>query len=308
MGTPHFAVASLKALHESKHEVLAVVTAPDKPAGRGKQLRISAVKEFARANQIAVLQPTNLKDLEFHQQLQAYGAELFVVVAFRMLPRAVWSIPAKGTINLHASLLPDYRGAAPINWAIINGETKSGVTTFFINENIDTGALIYQEEIPINPSENAGHLHDKLMRVGAELLVKTVTDIETGKASSTPQQAQEPFKHAPKIFREDLKLNFEKPAREVYNRIRGMAPYLAAFAVLKNGDEEINLKIYEAQLVDTDAEESPGSLQTDDKTYVEIACGKGKIRLIEVQLAGKKRMNIKDLLNGVNLQDNAQML
>lgn len=308
MGTPGFAVASLNALHNSKHEVVAVVTAPDKPAGRGKKLRFSEVKEFARSNNIEVLQPTNLKDADFQAKLKSYAAELFVVVAFRMLPKAVWSIPAKGTINLHASLLPNYRGAAPINWAIINGETKSGVSTFFINENIDTGAIIYQEEVAIKPTDNAGDLHDALMEVGAKLLVKTVSNIEAGKAPSTPQQVQEPLKQAPKIYREHLKLDFSKPARDVYNRIRGMSPYPGAFAVLQNGAEETTIKIYEAELVDLDARESPGSLQTDGKTYVEISCGKGKIRPLEVQLAGKKRMKIKDLLNGVHLQDNAQML
>ncbi|MBP9151318.1 MAG: methionyl-tRNA formyltransferase, partial [Flavobacteriales bacterium] len=245
MGTPDFAVATLKALLDAGANVVGVITAPDKPAGRGMKLQPSAVKQFAVENDLNVLQPTNLKSEEFLSELSALKATLQVVVAFRMLPEVVWNMPEKGTFNLHASLLPQYRGAAPINWAVMNGETESGVTTFFLQHQIDTGNIIFQEKVAIGESETAGELHDKLMNVGAGLVVKTLEAIENGNAPSIPQNTiVGELQEAPKIFKETCKIDWNKSANAVFNHVRGLSPYPTAFTTLVSSDEEIGLKVF----------------------------------------------------------------
>ncbi len=300
MGTPDFAVASLQALLEAGSNIVAVVTAPDKPAGRGQKLSESAVKQFAVAQGLKVLQPEKLRDPEFLNELRALKADLHVVVAFRMLPEVVWNMPPKGTINLHASLLPQYRGAAPINWAIINGEKESGATTFFIKQEIDTGAVLFVEKISIDDDVTAGEYHDRLMIKGAGLLVKTVKAIESGRYTEQPQEQLtdgRELKHAPKIFKEDCRINWNEPVETVYNRIRGLSPYPAAFTEL-NGK---TFKIYKAQKNTETPSETPGTFKTDNKTYLKFACNNGYINVTEVQLEGKKRMGIEEFLRGVKL-------
>jgi methionyl-tRNA formyltransferase len=300
MGTPEFAVASLDALIQAGCEVVAVITAPDKPAGRGQKMNESAVKKYAVTNNIKVLQPEKLRDPDFLQELEALKADLQVVVAFRMLPEVVWSMPSKGTINLHASLLPQYRGAAPINWVVINGETESGVTTFFLQQQIDTGNILFTEKVSIREDFTAGDLHDKLMNTGAALLVKTVKAVESDKYTEQPQEhllaGTEP-KHAPKIFKEDCKVDWNKPVEQVYNLIRGLSPYPTAFTEL-NGKI---LKIYTAtkELASVDA--APGTYSTDNKTYLKFACTDGYIHVTDIQLEGKKRMSVEEFLRGVRL-------
>jgi methionyl-tRNA formyltransferase len=300
MGTPEFAVASLDALIQSGCEVVAVITAPDKPAGRGQKLSESAVKKYAVANNIKVLQPEKLRDPEFLQELQALKADLQVVVAFRMLPEVVWSMPPKGTINLHASLLPQYRGAAPINWVVINGEKESGVTTFFLKQQIDTGNILFTEKVSIPDDFTAGDLHDKLMNKGAGLLVKTVKAVESNKYTEQPQahllEGTEP-KHAPKIFKDDCKVDWDKPVEQVYNLIRGLSPYPTAFTEL-NGKI---LKIYAAKKESTTVDATPGTYSTDNKTYLKFACTDGYIHVTDIQLEGKKRMGVEEFLRGVKL-------
>ncbi|MVN92954.1 methionyl-tRNA formyltransferase [Mucilaginibacter sp. HME9299] len=300
MGTPDFAVASLQALLEAGSNIVAVVTAPDKPAGRGQKLSESAVKQFAVAQGLKVLQPEKLRDTDFLNELRALKADLQVVVAFRMLPEVVWNMPPKGTINLHASLLPQYRGAAPINWAIINGEKESGATTFFIKQEIDTGAVLFVEKISIDEDVTAGEYHDRLMIKGAGLLVKTVKAIESGRYTEQPQEQLTEgleLKHAPKIFKEDCRINWNKPAEIVYNHIRGLSPYPAAFTEL-NGK---TFKIYKAQKNTETTSETPGTFKTDNKTFLKFACNNGYINVTEVQLEGKKRMGIEEFLRGVKL-------
>jgi methionyl-tRNA formyltransferase len=300
MGTPGFAAESLKALLNSSHQVVAVITAPDKPAGRGQKLRVSAVKELALQHELKILQPTNLKSEAFADELRNLAPDLAVVVAFRMLPKVVWSIPKYGTLNLHASLLPQYRGAAPINWVLINGETQTGVTTFFINEQIDTGAILKQKAVDISATENAGNLHDKLMTVGAHLIIETLNGIEKGTLEAQAQNFIDDLKAAPKIFKEHLKLDFSKSAKSVYNKIRGLSPYPAAYASFFDGQNELNLKIYAAELEPDNAAEESGTLRSDGKKYLKVAAKNGWLNLTEVQLAGKKRMKIHDFLNGIN--------
>lgn len=300
MGTPDFAVASLKALIDAGEEVVAVVTGPDKPAGRGQKIHESAVKQFAVSQNIPVLQPQKLKDPTFLEELKSYRADLQVVVAFRMLPELVWNMPAKGTINVHASLLPNYRGAAPINHAIINGEKSSGVTTFLLQHEIDTGNILYSTEVPISETDNAGDLHDKLMVAGAELLIKTVNAIKTGNINPIPQDdlgENSELKHAPKIFKEDCLINWNKSTEEVYNLIRGLSPYPAAFTHL---DGKV-LKIYSAEKEITAHDDLPGSYQSDGKTSLKFAAGDGYLKLTEVQIEGKKRMLVSDFLRGFRL-------
>ncbi len=300
MGTPDFAVASLKALIEAGEEVVAVVTGPDKPAGRGQKMHSSAVKQFAVSQNIPVLQPVKLRDSEFLEELKSFQADLQVVVAFRMLPELVWNMPPKGTINVHASLLPNYRGAAPINHAILNGEKSSGVTTFLLQHEIDTGNILFFTEVPITETDNAGDLHDKLMVAGAELLIKTVNAIKEGNVNPIPQDelsSNQELKHAPKIFKEDCLIDWGKSTEEVFNQIRGLSPYPAAFTYL---DDKV-LKIYSADKEVVGHSEKPGSYISDGKTNIKFATADGFISLSEIQIEGKKRMAVTDFLRGYRL-------
>ena len=300
MGTPAFAVTSLDALIKSGCEIAGVITAPDKPAGRGQKISQSAVKEYAIANDLKVLQPEKLKDQAFLDELKSLGADLFVVVAFRMLPDIVWTMPIRGTVTLHASLLPQYRGAAPINWVLINGEKESGVTTFFLKHDIDTGNLLFTEKITLTGHETAGELHDRLMNKGAGLLVKTVKGIESGRYSEYPQSQlveNEELKHAPKIFKEDCLIDWNQPTEKVYNLIRGLSPIPTAYTLL-NGKV---LKVYKTEKQDINPDVQPGHFVTDNKTYLSFATTDGLLNLIDVQLEGKKRMNIEEFLRGNKL-------
>ncbi|WP_238857931.1 methionyl-tRNA formyltransferase [Poritiphilus flavus] len=307
MGTPDFAVASLRKLIDHSCDVVGVVTAPDRPAGRGRKIKASPVKEYALAQGLPVLQPQKLKDPAFLEELSELKADLFVIVAFRMLPREVWQMPEYGTFNLHASLLPDYRGAAPINWAIINGETETGVTTFFIDDKIDTGAIIYQESTAISEQANAGDLHDLLMDQGAELVLKTVKAIESGQAESKVQPEGRNLRSAPKIHKETCEINWNKPGKDIYNHIRGLSPYPAAWTTLINGEEETGLKIYSSTFVPANHQLKIGSVITTKKD-LRVAVRDGYLQLLEMQLAGKRKMQVSDLLNGLNLEKNAQMV
>ena len=301
MGTPQFAVASLDELIKAGSEIVGVITAPDKPAGRGQKISESAVKQYAVANGLRVLQPTNLKDPEFLAELRSLDADLQVVVAFRMLPEEVWNMPDKGTINLHASLLPNYRGAAPINWAIINGEKESGVTTFFLKHEIDTGNVLFTEKVTLTGHETAGDLHDRLMNKGAGLLVKTVKAVESGRYNEHPQASlhseDAELKNAPKIYKDDCKIDWNRPVIEVYNLIRGLSPVPTAFTEL-NGK---TLKIYRADYQETEPGVQPGGFLTDNKSHLKFAAKDGFISVTDVQLEGKKRMEIAEFLRGVRL-------
>ncbi len=297
MGTPDFAVASLNALVEAGFDVVGVVTAADKPAGRGQKLQESAVKQYAVSKGIPVLQPLKLKDSVFIEELKLLKADLQVVVAFRMLPEIVWNMPDKGTINLHASLLPQYRGAAPINHAIINGEKESGVTTFFLKHEIDTGDIIFSESVSIMPTDSAGELHDKLMNVGAGLLVRTVKAIESGDYQEQPQPQSEELKHAPKIFKENCKIDWNQASSVIYNMIRGLSPYPTAFTSL-NGK---SLKVFRVELEDKEPGISPGAFLSDGKTYLKFAAKDGFIKLTDLQYEGKKRMSVDEFLRGIRL-------
>ncbi|RLJ72904.1 methionyl-tRNA formyltransferase [Pedobacter alluvionis] len=297
MGTPDFAVASLDALVQASFDVVAVVTAPDKPAGRGQKLNESAVKKYAVEKGIPVLQPEKLKNPEFIAELRSYQADLQVVVAFRMLPEVVWNMPPKGTINLHGSLLPQYRGAAPINHAIINGEKESGVTTFFLTHEIDTGNIILSDSTAIADDETAGDLHDKLMYIGANLLVKTLKAIEAGEVNEQPQPQSGELKHAPKIFKDDCKIDWNNQAHTVYNLIRGLSPYPTAFTFLNDK----TLKVFKAEIEDKEPGIVAGGFLTDGKTYLKFAAKDGFIKLLDIQYEGKKRMLIEDFLRGMRL-------
>ncbi len=297
MGTPDFAVASLAALVASKHEVVAVITAVDKPAGRGKSLRPSPVKVYAESQGIMVLQPKNLKAASFNETLAALKADLQVVVAFRMLPAMVFEMPPQGTINLHASLLPQYRGAAPINWAIMNGETESGLTTFFIQQEIDTGAMIYQEKCAISDEMTAGELHDELMQLGANLVVRTVDAIAQGDYPKQEQVQEKELKAAPKIYKDDCKIDWDQPAEKVRNHIRGLSPYPAAFTYIDGK----RTKIFRAKKGGSSAEIASGTIYCDNKDALKIACSDFFLEIEELQLAGKKRMATEDLLRGYKL-------
>jgi len=305
MGTPDFAVATLDALIKAKFNVAGVITAPDKPAGRGQKMQQSAVKKYAENHHLPVLQPNNLKSEEFLSQLKSLNANLQIVVAFRMLPKAVWQLPEYGTFNLHASLLPNYRGAAPINWAIINGETKTGVSTFFIDEKIDTGNIILQEEVAIGDDETLGELHDKLMEVGSKLVVKTVQQIEKG-IVKTIKQPEIEEKSAPKIFTETCKINWNDSLNNIYNLIRGLNPYPAAWTTLINNNEVIKVKIYDVKKETASHQHTPGTLVTA-KNEIKVAVNGGYIILESLQLAGKKQMDSKSLLNGYRFHENAHM-
>ncbi|TPG37807.1 methionyl-tRNA formyltransferase [Flavobacterium pectinovorum] len=306
MGTPEFAVGILDTIIKNNYDVVGVITAADKPAGRGQKIKYSAVKEYALANNLNLLQPTNLKDESFLAELKALNANLQIVVAFRMLPKVVWEMPSFGTFNLHASLLPNYRGAAPINWAIINGETKTGVTTFFIDDKIDTGAMILNSEIAIEPAENAGQLHDRLMLLGSETVIDTLKVIENGNVTTTIQEDDAEIKTAYKLNKENCKIDWTKSGEEINNLIRGLSPYPAAWCFLKDKNEELNIKIYEAKLVSAEHSHETGSLIASKKE-IKIAIKKGFIQLLSLQIPGKKRMQASELLNGITFSDTAKV-
>ena len=317
MGTPDFAVASLDALVKAGCNIVGVITAPDKPGGRGMQLQQSDVKKYAVENNLHVLQPEKLKDPEFLGELKSLNSDLQIIVAFRMLPEVVWNMPPMGSVNLHGSLLPQYRGAAPINWAVINGEKETGVTTFKLKHEIDTGNILLQESFPINETDNAGDIHDKMKEIGAGLLVKTIKGLAEGtliekiqstgvstESSETHLQAASPvsqptthnsqLKHAPKLFTETCQIDWNKPVNEVYNLIRGLAPHPAAFTFLKGK----KLKIYKAEKAHKVAGGSPGSIETDNKSFLQFSCADGCISILELQLEGKKKMPVADFLRG----------
>ncbi|NKI32058.1 methionyl-tRNA formyltransferase [Croceivirga thetidis] len=304
MGTPAFAVAGLSLLLQEGYTIVAVITAPDKPAGRGQKLRESEVKKFALDKGLKILQPTNLKDEKFIEELESLNANLQIVVAFRMLPKVVWQMPTYGTFNLHASLLPEYRGAAPINWAIINGEVETGVTTFLIDEKIDTGQMILQEKVEIEPNENAGKLHDKLMILGAKAILDTVKLIEEDKVTVTKQVEKEDLKSASKLNKDICKINWGDSINQIYNHIRGLSPYPAAWTTLINGQKEISLKIYRANMIIEEHVYEYGKIITTKKEFL-VAVEQGFISIIEMQMAGKKKMKIADFLNGTNIGENA---
>lgn len=297
MGTPEFAVTALEALLEANLEVVGVVTSPDKPAGRGQKISESAVKQFAMKNSLPILQPLKLKDDQFLTDLKAWNADLFVVVAFRMLPEVVWQMPPKGTINLHGSLLPQYRGAAPINHAIINGEIETGVSTFFLQQEIDTGNLIFSEKMPILEKDTAGDVHDKMMHLGANVLVKTIKAIESGDYNEIPQNSSEPLKPAPKIFKEFCKIDWNQPTLKIYNHIRGLSPYPTAFTTF----HDKTLKIFSVEMEDKEPGISPGAFISDNKTYLKFATKDGFISVLTLQLEGKKKMAVEEFLRGIRL-------
>ena len=303
MGTPDFAVASLKALVENNYNVVGVVTAPDKPAGRGKKLTESAVKKYALQNELEVLQPEKLKNQDFVEALKALKADLQVVVAFRMLPEIVWNMPPLGTFNLHGSLLPQYRGAAPLNWAIINGESKTGVSTFLLDQKIDTGKILFRKEISIDRNDTVGDIHDRLMEIGARLVLKTVDALAKGKGKAIPQSeliSGEEIKPAPKIFKEDCKIDWKNDMETVRNLIRGLSPHPAAWANLvhKENERTVPCKIFYAQPVISEETASPGTIDSDDENYLNVACGNGWLESTDLQLSGKKRMKTADFLRG----------
>lgn len=306
MGTPDFAVTILKHLVENNYNIVGVITAVDKPAGRGRKLNQSAVKKYALSQELTVLQPKNLKSSDFQEELRALNANLQIVVAFRMLPKGVWAMPKYGTFNLHASLLPEYRGAAPINWAIINGETKTGVTTFFIDEKIDTGEIILQEEIGIEADETVGVLHDKLMYLGAGLVAKTVDLIAEGEVTTIKQPELEE-KSAPKLYPHNCKIDWTKSLDEIYNHIRGLNPYPAAWTTILNNEEEITAKLYNVSKEFEAHNFKVGNIITTKKE-LKVAVKDGYLVINQVKLSGKKLMDAKSLLNGFSFAENARAL
>lgn len=313
LGTPDFAVASLDALVKAGHHIAGVVTAPDKPAGRGKKLRITAVKQYALDAGLKIMQPANLKDAQFLDELSALNANLGIVVAFRMLPEAVWQMPEMGTFNLHASLLPQYRGAAPINHAIMNGETETGVTTFFLNHAIDTGNIIFRSSVPILPDETFGQLHDKLMDEGAKLVLKTVEAIKNDDIEPVPQKnlldEDQAIKTAPKLFREDCEINWRQSGKRIHDFVRGLSPIPAAHTfLLKPDGQKEQLKIFKVDFVDLEHSEKPGTIITDQKKIFGVYVFDGKIMIRDLQMAGKKRHNVKDFLNGYQIKPDSKMV
>lgn len=307
MGTPDFAVDTLKTILDHNYNVVGVITAPDRPAGRGRKLNESAVKVFAKEKGLNILQPTNLKNEDFLSELKALKANLQIIVAFRMLPKVVWDMPKHGTFNLHASLLPNYRGAAPINWAIINGETTSGVSTFFIDERIDTGEMILQKEIAIEPTENAGSLHDKLMVIGSSLVIETIELIEKGPFKTTPQAEDAISRTAYKLNKDNCKIDFTDTIDNIYNKIRGLSPYPAAWCQLQNNDETLDIKIYTAEKEIETHQLEPGTI-ISDKSTAKIAVKEGFIKIIDLKLPGKRTMAVKSLLNGYQFNTDAKAL
>lgn len=307
-GTPEFAASQLEAIIAAGYEVAVVVTMPDKPAGRGRKIQYSDVKKTALEHDLPLLQPEKLKDPTFLEQLASYQTNLFIVVAFRMLPAVVWQMPELGTFNLHASLLPQYRGAAPINFAIINGETETGLTTFFLNEEIDKGAVIMREKVGIRPDETAGELHDELMLLGNKVVVETIKKIETGHVQALPQEElseNQPLRPAPKISKEFCNVDWSRDCQTVYNHIRGLSPYPAAHTQLQSESGEIiELKIYASEIESCIPDVAPGSVVTDNKKQLKIALSDGFIHLKQVQQAGKKAMPIEDFLRGTQFDGN----
>ncbi|MDD7528860.1 MAG: methionyl-tRNA formyltransferase [Bacteroidales bacterium] len=298
MGTPEFAVASLDALVGGGYNVVGVVTMPDKPAGRGYKMQFSAVKEYALAHNLPLLQPEKLKNEEFLDALRALHADLQIVVAFRMLPEVVWAMPPLGTFNLHGSLLPQYRGAAPINWAIINGEQETGVTTFFLQQEIDTGDLILQKRTPITDGDNAGTIHDRLMSIGAAAVVETVDCIIAGTAPKTPQPQGVTLKSAPKIFKETCRVDWKQSCHQIFNFVRGLSPYPAAWSVLHTDDKTIDIKLFEVTREPAAHTLQAGQVVCDGKNYLKVAVADGFVKIESLQPAGKKRMSAADWLRG----------
>lgn len=304
MGTPDFAVESLRILVENDYNVVGVITMPDKAAGRGHKMQYSAIKKYALEKNLPLLQPEKLKDETFHDALRAWKADLQIVVAFRMLPESVWNMPAFGTFNLHASLLPQYRGAAPINWAIINGEQETGVTTFFLTHEIDTGKIIKQEKVSIGQKDNAGKIHDELMVIGARLVKETVDALLSGEIDAVDQsryyRREDELKPAPKIFKETCQIDWNKPTVAIYNLIRGLSPYPAAWSelILKDGSEPLYVKIFESEAIITTHDKTPGTVISDLKTYIHVATPDGFLSPTIIQAAGKKAMSVGDFLRG----------
>jgi methionyl-tRNA formyltransferase len=305
MGTPEFAVGILDTILHNNYEVVGVITAADKPAGRGQKIKYSAVKEYALAHNLHLLQPTNLKDESFLAELKALNANLQIVVAFRMLPEVVWKMPSLGTFNLHASLLPNYRGAAPINWAIINGETKTGVTTFFIDDKIDTGAMILNAETAVGANESAGELHDRLMELGSETVIQTLRLVEKGSVITTVQEDNDEIKTAYKLNKENCKIDWNKPALDIHNLIRGLSPYPAAWCFISDKGEEWNVKIYQSSIITESHSLAIGQL-VSTKKELKIAVANGFIQIESIQFPGKKKMNTAEFLNGIQFTSDAK--
>ncbi len=312
MGTPEFAIPSLEILIKNGYSIAGVVTIPDKPMGRGQIIKSSPVKEFALKKDLPILQPENLKDPEFIRNLEGWDSNLFIVVAFRMLPEVIWTMPEFGTFNLHASLLPQYRGAAPINWAIINGETETGATTFFIDKKIDTGKIILRESVSIGPNETAGELHDKLMVLGASLVLETVRKIENGTCNPLSQDllitANDPPKLAPKILKEDCRINWSANVENIFNHIRGLSPYPAAFSTIGSSmGEKLQVKIYRTTCIQDSIEFydtsllEPGTIRSDRKNYIHVACKDGFLSIDGLQIEGKRRMSSIEFLRGFRI-------
>ena len=313
MGTPDFAVEPLRRLVQGGYNVVGVITMPDKPAGRGHKIQFSPVKQFALEHNLHLLQPEKLKDEAFVNELRALNADLQVVVAFRMLPEVVWNMPKLGTFNLHASLLPQYRGAAPINWAIINGDTETGVTTFFLTHEIDTGKIIQQERIPISDKDNAETIHDALMMKGSDLLIETVDNIIAGTISPKPQEelyrSEDELCPAPKIFKETCEIDFNKTARQVFNFVRGLSPYPAAWTTLQAASgEQFTVKVYDTEVSAHNVNGEPGTVDTDGKSFIRVATAEGAIELKSLLLPGKKRMPVADLLRGFAFPEGAKFV
>jgi methionyl-tRNA formyltransferase len=304
MGTPDFAVGILDTIYRNNYEIVGVITAPDKPAGRGQKVSMSAVKVYALEKNLRLLQPTNLKSEEFLDELRSLNANLQVVVAFRMLPEVVWKMPKLGTFNLHASLLPQYRGAAPINWAIINGENKTGVTTFFIDDKIDTGAMILSKETAIASNETAGELHDRLMHLGSEAVIETLQQIELGNVKTTLQEEKGEIKTAYKLNKENCKIEWNHSGNAIFNHIRGLCPYPAAWTYIKDGTNEWNVKLYDSAFETAQHNFTAGQLLTTKKE-LKIATKDGFIKVNSLQFPGKKKMQTHELLNGIQFSENA---
>lgn len=300
MGTPEFAVETLRALVENGYNVVAVITVPDKPAGRGQKLSISAVKEYALSQNLKVLQPEKLRDEAFVAELRNLKADLQIVVAFRMLPEVVWNMPPLGTFNLHASLLPNYRGAAPINWAIINGEKKSGVTTFFIEHQIDTGNIIDQVEVDITDDMNVGELYDKLMHIGSSLVCESIDKIADGSIVARKQDETLLMRPAPKIFKDDCRIDWTKDAQSVHNLIRGLSPYPGSWSIICNGEKELNVKLFASAIAEK-SDKLPGQIE-QTKNSLKVSTADAWLEITEIQIAGKKRMKTKDLLQGFSFE------
>lgn len=301
MGTPEFAVASLDILVQNNYEIVGVVTVPDKPAGRGQQIQQSAVKKYALEKGLHILQPEKLKDEAFINELKKLNADLQIVVAFRMLPEVVWNMPPLGTYNLHGSLLPKYRGAAPINWAVINGETESGVTSFKLKHEIDTGNMLFQAKTPISKTTTAGELHDTLMHIGADLILKTVKAIERGDYELKPQDDTQSI-HAPKLFKDTCKINWNNSVEKIYNLIRGLSPYPAAFTeFVDKNNQTLGIKIFVSEMEEVNHLHHAGIIFSDGKTFLKVACSNGFIHIKELQMAGKKRMLVEEFLRGFKI-------